>query len=119
MEEESSVDPKAHATPDTFGETLLYDFAKFLTSLSLLALGGVLSLTQAANKTDVKPANIVAVLVAIAAAGAISVTSASHLVDARAFNRPARNLRRHISVAIALLCIGTGGFLAMWVDTIN
>jgi len=66
MEEESSVDPKAHASPDSFGETLLYDFAKFQTTLSILTLGGVLTISQAADPTDVKPGNVIMAVIAIA-----------------------------------------------------
>ena len=47
---ESRVDPRDHAPAQHYGETLLYDLAKFLTTLSLLAIGGILSLTQAAAR---------------------------------------------------------------------
>lgn len=119
MEEESKVDPKSLAGSAHFGEALVYDFAKFLTSLSLLALGGVLSLTQAANKQDVKPVTIAFVLGTIALAGALSTSVASRLVDAAAFDKPAKRSRAYLVAAVSLLGIGTGGFLAMWWDTLK
>ena len=41
IEDEGALKPSA---TDRYSETLVYDFAKFLTSASLLVLGGVLAL---------------------------------------------------------------------------
>ncbi len=121
MNEESEiVDPKAAASRDRYGETLLYDFAKFLTTMSLLALGGVLTLVQTADTSDVKLFNIIFVLSAIALAGILSISTASSLVDARAAGKePLPQLKTVVKVAMALLGIGTGGFLMMWLDALT
>ena len=111
------VDPKSAAHDDRYGETLLYDFAKFLTTLSLLALGGVVTITDAADRTDVKLFNILFVLGAIAIAGIISMLTANAVVDARAAGKePEPYLRTMMKAAMGFLGVGTGGFLMIWVD---
>ena len=47
-DDDHRINPRDHADGDRYGETLLYDFAKFLTTLSLLLLGGMLTLSTAA-----------------------------------------------------------------------
>jgi len=113
------VDPKT-APHHHYGETLLYDFAKFLTTMSLLALGGVLTLVQTAPRSDVKLFTIIFVLMAIALAGILSISTASSLVDARSAGKePHPQLRTMVKAAMALLGIGTGGFLMMWLDALT
>ena len=108
----------SRVAPDhRYGETLLYDFAKFLTTLSLLALGGGLTLTQTADRADIKLFNIIFVLGSIALAGILSIVTANALVEARAAGgEPPAYLRRMIKVAIGFLGVGTGGFLMIWLD---
>ena len=120
MSEESEiVDPKAAAPDARYGETLLYDFSKFLTTLSLFALSAGMALTQAADRADVKLVNILAVLGAIALAGVLAVSTASALVEARSAGRePHPRLGTVLKAAMALLGIGTGGFAYMWWDTL-
>jgi hypothetical protein len=120
MNEESEiVDPKGTAPDHRYGETLLYDFSKFLTTLSLLALGGVLTLTQAADRAEVPLHNIIAVLGSIALAGILSIATANALVEARSAGKePHRRLGIQIKAAMVLLGIGTGGFIHMWWDTL-
>ena len=118
MEEETRLEPKPDA--DRYGESLLYDFAKFLTTLSILALGGVLTLTQTADRSDIKTFNIVMAIGAIAVAGTLAVTTANSIAYARASAQDLpRNLHRYIVAAMALLGTGMGIFLFMWMDTLN
>ena len=113
------ADPKTEAPGERYAESLLYDFAKFLTTLSLLALGGVLTLTQAVDRADIKLFNIVLVLGSIALAGVLAMSTANALVDARSAGRePHPALRTMIKAAMALLGVGTGGFLMIWLDTL-
>ena len=119
-DEETSVDVKAHATPDTYGETLLYDYAKHLTTLSLLAIGGVLTVTQTANRADVKPPVIAIVLGALAIAGILAFSTANGLVAARSSGQePPRGLPALLKAATGFLGVGTGGFLMMWWDSLS
>ena len=114
------IAPRDHAESDRYGETMLYDFAKFLTTLSLLVLGGMLTLSAAAREGDLKLFNLVFVTVAIALAGMTSFITANSLVDARATGRePSPSLPRLMKLATGLIGIGLGGFLAMWLDSLS
>ena len=120
IDEDSKVDLSEHAGLERYGETLLYDFAKFLTTLSLLVLGGMLTLSSAARAGDLKLFNIVFVSVAVALAGACAFSTANSLVDARSKGRePSPHLPTVMKVATGLIGVGVGGFLMMWLDTLN
>ena len=119
-DDETTVDPRRIAAETHYGETLLYDFAKFYTTLSILAGGGILTVTATADPTDVKPVIVAFILVAIAMAGVLSVSVAHALVDARAAGRePKPGLASTMKIATALLGIGTGGFIMMWWDSLS
>ena len=118
--EETSVDPKALATPGTYGETLLYDYAKHLTGLSLLALGGVLSITQATDSAEIKTSVISLVVVFLALAGVMAFSTASSLVAARAVGTPPKPyLPKVVRAATGSFGVGMGAFLAMWLDMLK
>lgn len=120
IDEEPRVEPSHRPDADSYGESLLYDFSKFLTTLSILALGGVLTLTQTADRSDIKTFNIVLAISAIALAGTLAVTTANSIAYARASGQALpRNLHRYILAAMALLGMGMGIFLFMWMDTLN
>ena len=70
------------------GEMLLYDYFKHLTTLSLLALGGVLTLSGMADPRDVKPWAIVAVIVLISAGGVAAFSGGGEIVRARYTGTP-------------------------------
>ena len=114
------IAPRDHAEGDRYGETLLYDFAKFLTTLSILVLGGMLTLSAAARQGDLKLFNLIFVTVAIALAGMTAFITANSLVDARATGRePNEILPKLMKFATGLLGVGLGGFLAMWLDSLS
>lgn len=120
IDEETRPDPRPGADAAAYGEGLLYDFSKFLTTLSILALGGVLTLTQTADRTDIKTFNIVMSIVAIAAAGTLAVTTANAIAYARAAGQPLpAHLHRYILAAMGALGMGMGMFLFLWMDTLN
>ena len=120
IEEETSTDPKAHATPDTYGETLLYDYAKHVTTLSLLAIGGILTVTQTADPTDVKPPVVAIVLGAVVLAGMAAFITANGLVGARSTGKePPPGLPTLLKAATGFLGMGLGGFLMMWWDSLT
>ena len=119
MNEDEIVQPKPDAPPDGYGETLLYDFAKFLTTLSLLAIGGILTISQTADRADVKPFNVIAAVVTISLATIISATVAYGIAQARAEGRtPSAKLSRYLVPVFALLGMGMGMFLYMWADSL-
>ena len=114
------IDPREHADSDRYGETMLYDFAKFITTLSLLLLGGMLTLSTAARSGDLKVFNIIFVTVAIAIAGMTAFVTANALVDARANGRePSHLLPKLLKFATGIIGVGLGGFLMMWLDSLS
>ena len=120
IDDDSRADPKGLASDDRYGEALVYDLAKFLTTLSLLALGGVLTITEAIDHADIKVANIVVVTIALAGATAISAITATSIAYARSSGQPnPRNLHRYISATMGLLSVGLGMFVYMWIDKLN
>jgi hypothetical protein len=119
IEEETRVDPKDQPA-EQYGEALAYDFSKFLTTLSILALGGVLTLTQTADRTDIKTVNIAMSVCAIALAGTLALITANSIAYARASGEPMpRNLHRYMLAAMSLLGLGMGMFLFLWMDTLS
>ncbi|MBX9813987.1 MAG: hypothetical protein A4S12_02095 [Proteobacteria bacterium SG_bin5] len=93
---------------------LLYDFAKYLSSLALVILGGVVTLTSGAAVKP--PARTLALVIGlIAVGGAFAMSTAYSVVRARLGGRalPARP-RFNIFLAQALIALGTGAFLASW-----
>lgn len=120
IEDEREVRPGPKSEPETYGESLLYDFSKFLTTLSILALGGVLTLTQTADRGDVRAGTIVIAVVAIALAGTLAVTTAHSIAYARASAQALpRNLHRYTLAAMGFLGMGVGSFLYMWMDSLG
>jgi len=119
IEDDSRVGPKPGDDGGAYGEGLLYDFSKFLTTLAILALGGVLTLTQTADHDDIKTTNIVIAVVAIALAGTLALTTANSIAYARGSGQilPG-NLHRYVLAAMGLLGTGVGSFLYMWLDSL-
>src|SRR5437764_13427582 len=119
-ETESHIEPR-HLVPEKhYGETLLYDLAKFLTTLALLATGGVLTLTQTAPKGVFPPIFLLLVLGAIAFAGVLAFAVAFSLAEVRWSGRePSRRLSLLIQAATSLHGLGTGGFVWMWWDSLT
>lgn len=101
-------------------EMLLYDHFKHLTTLALLTLGGVLTLFQSVDRTDVKPEMIIAVLVIISAAGIAAFSGASEIVRAR-YTRTAHYKTAEFCriAAPLLLSLGVGMVLMMFVDSLS
>jgi hypothetical protein len=114
MEEESPSKPDL-----ADGELLLYDYLKWITTLSLLTLGGVLSLAQSA---DIELGNfqVGMVLVPICIAGVTALSGADTLVRNRVGMKPHRmQPTRYMHISIGSLGIGVGAFLAAFWDALT
>ena len=108
------------ADPERYGESLLYDYAKFVTTLALLVLGGVLTLTQAAADGEIEPYNVGLILGSVSIGGVVALSTANALVDARSRHRqPSRWLPLYLKAAMAFIGIGLGAFLYMWWETLS
>jgi hypothetical protein len=100
-------------------DELLYDWFKHLTSLSLVTLGGVLSLSQV-DSIDLRPNSLLIVVVLVAAAGICSFSGADKLVRAHTRQAPLPNsvgwLHRG---AAGLLGMGVGAFLGLFLEALS
>ena len=118
-DDDSKVDPKAVAAGDHFEEAVMYDFAKFLTTLALLMLGGVLTVTQTADKAVAKPAVVAVVMGFISFSGILAISAAGKLARINIGNDyPGFTPRRYLKAAIILLSAGAGSFLFLWWKTL-
>jgi hypothetical protein len=109
-EDESKVKPVA-GSPN-YGETLLYDYSKYLTTMSLLALGGVLSLSQSDSLREVKPFNLGLAIGALVIGGISAFSVSFEIVTSRAKGeKPSRWARSAMSIALAGIGLGLGAFI--------
>jgi hypothetical protein len=119
------IDDEAHvdlreAPDERYGETLLYDLSKFLTSLSLLAAGGVLTIANSARGPGVKPVPLIMVTGVLLVAVVLSASTASTIAVYRYSGRPLKpNLHYYLLATVGLLGIGLGMFVFMWIRKIT
>ena len=117
---ESHIEPRRLVPEGHYGESLIYDLAKFVTTLALLATGGVLTLAQTAPKGVYRPIFLLLALAAIALAGVLAFAAAFSLAEVRwRGGEPSRRLSLLIQAATSLLGLGTGGFVWMWWSTLS
>ena len=117
IEDEETVPRPSPSGRDGDAELLLYDFFKYLTSLVLLTLGGVLIVMKDFDPEDVKPPMVIAAILVISASGVLSFSGSSEIVRSRYSGTPAnRSLKIAQAGAPAILAFGIGLFLAMFID---
>ena len=117
---ESKVDVRDHAPDGHYGETLLYDFAKTVTSLSLFVLGGVLTLGGTRQAGDIPLPALFVISGSIALAGLMALSTVFGIVEARAKHRePPAYLFKLIKTANFLLGVGLGGFMFVWLGSLK
>ena len=117
---ETRIDVRERAPDGHYGEALLYDFAKTLTSLSLIVLGGVLSLGGTQRAAEIPQMALVLTSGSIAMAGLLALSSVFAIVEARAKNRELPTyLLALIKTANFLLGVGLGGFMVIWLDSLK
>jgi len=117
-DEETALKPADHdrARDD---DLLLYDYFKYLTSMVLLTLGGVLIVMKDFDPDDVKPQMVIITLVIISSAGVLAFGGSGEIVRSRVTGTPAsRSLKLARSGAPSLLAFGIGLFLAMFIDSL-
>jgi hypothetical protein len=101
-------------------EAMLYDWFKHLTSLSLLTLGGVLSLSQVAEASEIKSTNLITVLVLVSAAGIMAFSAADQLVNSRVRGEPLpRQVRWMQRATPGVLGMGLGAFMYTFVRAVT
>jgi hypothetical protein len=97
---------------------LLYDWFKHMTTLSLITLGGLLSILQG-GKADVRPGFLEAIIVLIAAGGIIGFDGQSRILKAELANEPLPSILKWFRrVAVWSYTLGVGMFLSLFVESI-
>ena len=101
------------------GASLHYDFAKFLTTLSLVALGGVLGLTEKVDASLAKPVIVSFVAGSIGLAGVAALSAAANIAGISA-GKKKRSVspRTNLMIAMLLLGMGAGGFVTIWLKSL-
>jgi hypothetical protein len=116
IEDEATSPTLAPVDPAHSPDLLLYDLSKYLLTLCLLVLGGVLTVTGTADETA-PPATLLVIIASLAISGFLSISCISTIVKARYALRPAPRYVRTINgLALAFLGAGVGAFLVIWVN---
>jgi hypothetical protein len=98
---------------------VLYDWFKHLTSLSLLTLGGVLSLIQGANDGEIKKSLLIVVLVFLISSGVLAFSGAGAVVGSRSTGTVLPSYIHKLSGAAAMaLSMGIGAFVYVFVSVL-
>jgi hypothetical protein len=97
---------------------MLYDWFKHMTTLSLITLGGLLSIIQG-GKADVRPGSLEAIILLIAFSGIIGFDGQSRILKAELANKPLPSMLKWFrTVAVWSYSLGVGMFLRPFVESI-
>jgi hypothetical protein len=119
IEEDTKVEPREIAPAEQYGEALFYDLGKFVTTLALLAIGGVLTIADS-ERIHVQPVGIAIIAGVLALAATVAGIIPLSIAQARFANKPlTANLPRYLAAAMALLGFGVGMFLYVFVVKLN
>ena len=120
MSNDEKLELGGYSDADRYGEGLLYDLGKFLTSLSLFAIGGVLTVADTAKPGDVKAFNLITITLALAGAAVLGASTSGTIAYGRFTGKPlSRHLHNYARGSFMLLGVGLGMFIAMWIDKLN
>ena len=100
-------------------DILLYDYSKFLLTTTLLAFGGVLTLSASDADGGVKPLALIVVLISLFLSGFSSIAAIGWIMSARRKGEsvPSRAWTAH-SIALAALGAGVGSFTVVWLQSV-
>jgi len=101
-------------------ELLLYDYFKHLTSLSIIALGGVLAIAQSIDPASLERWKILTIVILISGGGIGAFHGASEIVRIRALTLPVpRSVEWMRRIAPLSLAGGVGMFLSLFLDALK
>jgi uncharacterized protein involved in exopolysaccharide biosynthesis len=108
------------AVPDgRDAQALLYDFFKWITTLSLLTLGAILSLSQSAD-LKLTARDLLLVLGPLSLASVVGLTGAEGVVRNRLTgHKPRIKPSLALWLAVGSLGLGTGAFLSLFWDVLQ
>jgi hypothetical protein len=98
-------------------DSYLYDFFKYLTSVSLLTIGGILTVSQLPEAADLKRSSLLITMTPVALSTLMAFSGAGELVKAKSNDKPlSGNVRRLGQIAPIAFLIGIGSFIFMFLD---
>jgi hypothetical protein len=113
---EDSVGPATQLAPETDPEILLYDYSKYLLTLSMLILGGVLTISQSGDVANRPPPHVLlTILIPIAGSGFLSLSCLAAIVRSRVAGKPQTNAAKFNQAAMGMLGAGVAAFLVSWI----
>jgi hypothetical protein len=113
------IDSEDKPPPANGSEALLYDWFKHLTSLSLLTLGGILSISQLVTEGGFKKHTVIGLLIAVGLSGVIGFTGAESIVNARTTGAPLpKSVHLLRKIGSASLGLGVGAFLYIFTKVV-
>ncbi|HEX9948330.1 MAG TPA: hypothetical protein VGA98_12375 [Allosphingosinicella sp.] len=104
----------ASEAPNRQGDLILYDYFKHLTTLSLLILGGILSLTQTARGAEMKLPTVLMVVGVVTFAGVISFSASGEIARSHFHGDQPKRIDLYRKAAPAILSLGVGMFLFLF-----
>jgi hypothetical protein len=104
----------ASRAPHRQGDLVLYDYFKHLTTMSLLILGGILTLTQTDRGSEMKLPTVLMVVGVVTLAGVISFTGSGEIARAHFQGQEPKRVDLYRKAAPAILSLGVGMFLFLF-----
>ncbi len=114
MSEDDEGNLLASEAPHRQGDLVLYDYFKHLTTLSLLILGGILTLSQTDRGAGMKLQTVLMVIGVVTLAGVVSFTASGEIARAHFHGEEPKRVDLYRKVAPAILCLGVGMFLFLF-----
>ena len=114
MSEDDEGNLLASEAPRRPGDLILYDYFKHLTTLSLLILGGILTLTQTPRGSELKLPGVLIVVAVVTIAGIVSFASSGEIARAHFHGEAPKRVDLYRKIAPAILSLGVGMFLYMF-----
>jgi surface polysaccharide O-acyltransferase-like enzyme len=104
----------ASEAPHRQGDLVLYDYFKHLTTMSLLVLGGVLTLSQTDKGAEMKLATLLMVVGVVTLAGLVSFSASGEIARAHFHGEEPKRIDLYRKAAPMLLLLGVGMFLFLF-----
>lgn len=114
MTEDDESNLLASEAPRRQGDLILYDYFKHLTTLSLLTLGGILTLTQTERGAGMKASTVAMVVGVVTLAGVLSFMASSEIARAHFHGEEPKRVDLYRKAAPAILCTAVGMFLFLF-----
>ena len=114
MSDEDDTLLASEAPHNRQGDLVLYDYFKHLTTLSLLVLGGILTISQTAKGAAMKPGAMMMVVCVVVLAGVLAFTGSSEIARAHHQGNQPKHLDFIRKAAPLILSVAVGMFLFLF-----